>query len=162
MKPGGASSKWHNHRMAPYRIPANLPKREQPCPRERGILRLHEPPLRPARRTGLSRISSENCAKGTPLPRPARGKAFQVRIGNAEFPHGDKLIDFKRTPRLPEIKRKGREMAVADRVLPSRNCWVTRRVQIEKCGTFETSTFHEDGTHMIEALRSGGASSVRR
>ena len=142
--------------MAPYLLPTNLPRREQPCPRERGILRLHVPPLRPARRANFSQISSRYCAKGTLLPQLARGKALQVWVGNTKFPHGDALFDFKRTQQLPERKRKGREMAVADRVLLTGESRATSRVQIKKCGRFETSTCHKDGTHMIEALRSGG------
>ena len=47
-------------------------------------------------------------------------------------------------------------MADPIRVLLAGESWVTRSLHIKGFDTFETSSYHEGGTHMIEALRSGG------
>ena len=47
-------------------------------------------------------------------------------------------------------------MADPIRVLLAGESWVTRSLHIKGFDTFETSSYHEGGTHMIQALRSGG------
>ena len=47
-------------------------------------------------------------------------------------------------------------MADPVRVLLAGESWVTRSLHIKGFDSFETSSYHEGGTHMIEALRLGG------